>query len=73
MKIFSILGVWESVKIDLFKPAGSASHGATIWRDSLYIVSGEGYGRSQLMYTYDFNGKYLHILILNLIKHFYNC
>lgn len=52
-----ILGVWESVIPGWFVAAGSASHGAVVWRDSLYIVGGEGYGRSHLMYTYDFNGR----------------
>ncbi|XP_017143549.1 attractin-like protein 1 [Drosophila miranda] len=38
-------------------PAGSASHGATVWRDTLHIVGGESYGRGELMSTYDFNGN----------------
>ncbi|KAH8291888.1 hypothetical protein KR054_001951 [Drosophila jambulina] len=38
-------------------PAGTASHGATVWRDTLHIVGGESYGRGELMSTYDFNAN----------------
>lgn len=50
-------GVWEEIESSDWKPAGTASHGAVVWKDSLYIIFGEGYGRSHLMYTYDFNGS----------------
>lgn len=52
-------GYWETVTFPrgTFFPPGSASHGAAVWKDSLYIVAGESYSRGHMMYTYDFNGK----------------
>ncbi|XP_054290142.1 attractin-like protein 1 [Macrosteles quadrilineatus] len=50
-------GYWEVVQPKDFQPDGSASHTAVVWRDSLYIVGGESYNRSQMMYIYDFNGN----------------
>lgn len=55
-------GYWETVTFPQgsFIPPGSASHGAAVWKDSLYIVAGESYwrGNTMHMYTYDFNGTY---------------
>ncbi|KAJ9584644.1 hypothetical protein L9F63_021006, partial [Diploptera punctata] len=50
-----VTGKWSSGKILL--PEGSASHGAVVWRDSLYIVGGESYRRAKMIYVYDFNGN----------------
>ena len=52
------LGYWEVVQWKDFVPEGSASHGAVVWRDSLYIVGGESYRRAKMIYVYDFNGKF---------------
>ncbi|GLV41896.1 distracted [Carabus blaptoides fortunei] len=54
---FANLGYWETVSPLGYYPPGSASHGAAVWRDSLYIVAGESYTRGQMMYIYDFNGN----------------
>ncbi|XP_046382799.1 attractin-like protein 1 isoform X2 [Ischnura elegans] len=51
------LGYWESVPRIGFQPEGSASHGAVVWKDSLYIVGGESYGRAKMVYMYDFYGN----------------
>jgi hypothetical protein len=51
------LGYWEVVHWKDFVPEGSASHGAVVWRDSLYIVGGESYHRGKMIYVYDFNGN----------------
>jgi hypothetical protein len=50
-------GYWEVVHWKDFVPEGSASHGAVVWRDSLYIVGGESYHRAKMIYVYDFNGN----------------
>ncbi|XP_023034074.1 attractin-like protein 1 isoform X2 [Drosophila willistoni] len=51
-------GVWSTVHPKHSpSPAGSASHGAAVWRDTLHIIGGESYGRGELMSTYDFNGN----------------
>ncbi|XP_060527876.1 attractin-like protein 1 isoform X2 [Cylas formicarius] len=50
-------GYWEIVSVQGFIPPGSASHGATVWKDSMYIIAGESYNRGSLMYIYDFNGN----------------
>ncbi|KAK9729796.1 Laminin EGF domain [Popillia japonica] len=50
-------GYWETVNPQNFVPPGSASHGAAVWRDSLYIVAGERYNTGKILYTYDFNGN----------------
>ncbi|XP_017848030.1 attractin-like protein 1 isoform X2 [Drosophila busckii] len=51
-------GVWSTVHPKHSQaPAGSASHGAAVWRDTLHIIGGETYGRGELMSTYDFNGN----------------
>lgn len=56
-------GYWETVNPQNFVPPGSASHGAAVWRDSLYIVAGERYNTGKILYTYDFNGmKLKHLL-----------
>lgn len=49
-------GYWETIVPREFIPPGSASHGAAVWRDSMYIVGGESYFRGQMMYVYDFTG-----------------
>lgn len=51
-------GYWEVAQPKDFQPEGSASHAAVVWRDSLYIVGGESYNRSQMMYIYDFTGEW---------------
>lgn len=51
-------GYWEVVTPDGFVPNGSASHGAAVWKDSLYVVAGESYNRGDMVYVYDFNGRY---------------
>jgi hypothetical protein len=51
------LGYWDVLQPKAFVPEGSASHGAVVWRDSLYIVGGESYERAKPMYVYDFTGK----------------
>lgn len=50
-------GYWETVQPDSNPPPGSASHGAAVWRDTLYIIGGESYGNGELLSTYDFNGN----------------
>lgn len=50
-------GYWEVVQPRGFVPVGSASHGAVVWGDSLYIIGGESYHRAEMIYLYDFNGK----------------
>ena len=52
------LGYWEVVHWKNYVPDGSASHGAVVWRDSLYIVGGESYRRRQMIYVYNFNGNF---------------
>lgn len=53
------LGYWEVVEPkNSFLPRGSASHSAVVWKDSLYIIGGESYHAAEMMYTYDFTGKY---------------
>ncbi|KAK7866706.1 hypothetical protein R5R35_003244 [Gryllus longicercus] len=49
-------GYWEVVQ-SAFMPKGSASHGAIVWKDSLYIVAGESYQSAEMIYLYDFNGN----------------
>lgn len=52
------LGWWERVRPrGAFRPPGAAGLGAAVWRDSLYAVAGESYGRGQLLYAYDLNGR----------------
>lgn len=58
------LGCWDTVSPRGFYPPGSASHGAAVWRDSLYIVAGESYTRGQMMYIYDFNGIYIFFFLI---------
>lgn len=53
---YAVNGYWETVVPPSFNPPGSASHGAAVWRDSLYVVAGESYGRGHMLYMYDFNG-----------------
>ncbi|XP_023308777.2 attractin [Lucilia cuprina] len=51
-------GVWSSVNTKQSSPPpGTASHAAAVWRDTMYIIAGESYGRGKLMTTYDFNGN----------------
>lgn len=51
-------GIWSSVNSKRsLPPNGTASHAATVWHDTMYVISGESYGRGRLMSTYDFNGN----------------
>lgn len=50
-------GYWETVAVPGFTPNGSASHGAVVWKDSMYIVAGESYNKGNLLSVYDFNGN----------------
>ncbi|EFA10578.2 Attractin-like protein 1 [Tribolium castaneum] len=50
-------GYWETVNVESFVPPGSASHGAAVWRDSMYVIAGESYSRRFMLYVYDFNGN----------------
>lgn len=52
-------GYWETIDIDTrrYSPPGSASHGSSIYGDTMYIIGGESYDRGQLLYAYDFNGN----------------
>lgn len=50
-------GYWETVQPLSNAPPGSASHGAAVWRDTLYIIGGESYNNGELLSTYDFNGN----------------
>lgn len=49
-----------------FTPPGSASHGAVVWRDSMYVIAGESYYRGSLLYVYDFNGMSFIALVANI-------
>lgn len=49
-------GIWSSVNAQQ-PPNGTASHAAAVWHDTMYIISGESYGRGRLMTSYDFNGN----------------
>lgn len=51
-------GFWEAIKVQGYIPQGSASHGAAVWRDSMYIIAGESYNKGSLLFVYDFNGKF---------------
>lgn len=51
------LGVWSTITTEFISPPGSASHGAAVWRDTLYIIGGETYDRGELVFMYDFNGN----------------
>lgn len=66
------IGYWEVVQPKDFQPEGSASHTAVVWRDSLYIVGGESYNRSQMMYIYDFTGEYKGNLYLYIYSMYSN-
>lgn len=58
-------GYWKTVQVQGFVPPGSASHGAAVWEDSMYVIAGESYNSSRLnFYVYDFNGE----IIFNLVK-----
>lgn len=51
-------GVWTTVTSKQSSPPmGSASHAVAVWKDTLYIIGGESYGRGKFMTTYDFNGN----------------
>lgn len=58
-------GYWETVQVQSFVPPGSASHGAVVWKDSMYVIAGERYERYRehrydripVLYIYDFNGN----------------
>ena len=52
-------GYWETVKVKSSVPPGSASHGAAVWKDSMYLIAGESYIRRFMVYVYDFNGKWV--------------
>ncbi|KAG5869328.1 hypothetical protein JTB14_005136 [Gonioctena quinquepunctata] len=49
-------GYWETISVPSFTPPGSASHGAAVWRDSMYVIAGESYNKGYLLSVYDFNG-----------------
>ncbi|XP_014290004.2 attractin-like protein 1 isoform X1 [Halyomorpha halys] len=51
------LGYWEVIRPRGILPNGSASHTASVWRDSLHIIGGESYGTAGMIYTYDFTGN----------------
>lgn len=53
-------GYWETVMEAGFVPPGSASHGAAVWRDSMYVVAGETYNndKANMIYVYDLNGEF---------------
>ncbi|KAJ8976992.1 hypothetical protein NQ317_013993 [Molorchus minor] len=51
-------GYWETVTVQGFVPPGCASHGAAVWRDSMYIIAGESYNQGSLLFVYDFNGMF---------------
>lgn len=56
----AVNGYWETVQVPPggFVPPGSASHGAAVWGDSMYVIAGESYNNSRLnFYVYDFNGE----------------
>lgn len=59
-------GYWEAVDVQGFIPPGSASHGAIVWRDSMYVIAGESYQRGSMLYVYDFNGKTVDQLFLKI-------
>uniref|UniRef100_A0A2M4CRS9 Putative attractin n=1 Tax=Anopheles darlingi TaxID=43151 RepID=A0A2M4CRS9_ANODA len=54
-------GFWTAIdagESEGFAPPGSASHGAAVFHDTLYVVAGESYSKAKaLLYMYDFNGK----------------
>ncbi|XP_044593678.1 attractin-like protein 1 isoform X2 [Cotesia glomerata] len=50
-------GYWETISYNDFSPEGSASHCSVVWRDSLYVVGGESFHKSKMIYVYDFNGN----------------
>ncbi|KYM99556.1 Putative protein tag-53 [Cyphomyrmex costatus] len=50
-------GSWESVTYKDLPPEGSASHCSIVWKDSLYVVGGESFRRSKMIYVYDYNGN----------------
>ncbi|XP_041767179.1 attractin [Anopheles merus] len=54
-------GYWTAIdagETEGFTPPGSASHGAAVFHDTLYVIAGESYGKAEaLLYMYDFNGK----------------
>ncbi|CAH0555288.1 unnamed protein product [Brassicogethes aeneus] len=50
-------GYWETVNARSFVPGGAASHGAAVWKDSMYVVAGESYNRDFVLHVYDFNGN----------------
>lgn len=49
-------GYWESITPRDFTPPGSASHGAAVWKDSMYVIAGESYHRAEMLYVYDLTG-----------------
>jgi len=36
---------------------GSASHCSIVWKDSLYVVGGESFRHTKMIYVYDYNGN----------------
>uniref|UniRef100_A0A1B0BSW5 CUB domain-containing protein n=1 Tax=Glossina palpalis gambiensis TaxID=67801 RepID=A0A1B0BSW5_9MUSC len=51
-------GIWSNINPkQSLPPPGTASHASAVWRDTLYIIGGESYGRGEFMTTYDFNGN----------------
>lgn len=53
----SSMGYWTTISPDFSSPAGSASHGSAVWRDTLHIIAGESYNQGELLHQYDFNGN----------------
>lgn len=51
------LGYWQTVSSEGSPAPAIASHGSTVWRDTLNIIAGESYGKGELLYMYDFNGN----------------
>ncbi|XP_043267343.1 attractin-like protein 1 isoform X2 [Venturia canescens] len=49
-------GYWEPVPYN-FSPEGSASHCSVVWKDSLYVVGGESFRKTKMIYIYDYNGN----------------
>jgi len=63
-------GYWEIVTSkDSFTPVGSASHGAVVFLDSMYVIGGESFGQGQMTYFYDFTGNVWETLHMES-KHF---
>ncbi|XP_075145870.1 attractin-like protein dsd [Haematobia irritans] len=49
-------GTWSSINAQHL-PNGTASHAASVWRDKMFVISGESYGRGRLMSSYHFHDE----------------